>query len=85
MDNPAGLVVILHDITERKRIEQALRVSEAVPLTVFETAQDAIFIKDIDLKYTHANPAMLKILDLPQFEVLGKTDQEISVKDLPIT
>jgi two-component system, NtrC family, response regulator AtoC len=82
-DNSAGIVLILHDITERKRMEKALRVSEELFRTVFQTAQDGIFIKDKELKYTHVNPAMLKILGLPGSGVLGKTDEEVFGREFP--
>jgi PAS domain S-box-containing protein len=82
-DNSAGMVLIVRDITERKRMESALRISEELFRTVFEAAQDGIFIKDKELKYTHVNPAMLKILGLPGPEVLGKTDGEVFGREFP--
>ena len=42
---PAGLCLVT-DITERKRVEEALRSNEEKFRTVFETANDAIFLMD---------------------------------------
>ena len=48
----------LEETVERRTAE--LRESETRFRTVFEAAHDCIFLKDINLRYTHLNPAMLK-------------------------
>ncbi|MBM3301276.1 MAG: sigma 54-interacting transcriptional regulator, partial [Deltaproteobacteria bacterium] len=74
------------DIINRHRAEleimvemrtKALRASEERFRAVFETAQDGIFIKDQDLAYTHVNPAMLRLLDMPLETVVGRTDEDL--------
>lgn len=65
------------EISRRKAIEQSLRSSERRFKAVFETAQDSIFIKNAERRYTHINPAMLKILQVPLNEIIGKTDDEL--------
>ncbi len=55
----------------------ALRESEERFRTVFEAAQDSIFLKDMDLKYTHVNPAMLRLLEKPIGNIVGKTDSDL--------
>jgi len=65
------------DITDLKRAEEALRQSEERFRIVFEAAQDCIYIKDRDLRYTHVNPAMLDLLDLRLTEITGKTDSDL--------
>ena len=65
------------EIGRRKATEQSLRSSERRFKAVFETAQDSIFVKDADRRYTHVNPAMLKILQLPLSEIVGRTDDEL--------
>lgn len=64
------------EITVDKRTK-ALRESEERFRAVFDTAQDSIFIKDTELKYTHVNPAMLRLLDMPIHDLVGKTDDEV--------
>ncbi len=75
--NHAGILVILRDITRRKRAEEALRESEERFKAVFETAQDCIFIKNTDLTYTHVNPAFLSAVGLQEAEVIGMTHERI--------
>lgn len=62
---------------ERKRVERALRESEERFRAIFEAAQDFIFIKNRDLKYTQVNPATERLFDLPAPELLGRTDADL--------
>ena len=55
----------------------SLQESEERFRAIFESAQDGIFIKTCDLKYSHVNPAMGKILDKPATEVVGLTDEQL--------
>ena len=70
-------VSILHDISERQQIEEALRESEERFWTIFEAAIDTIFIKDSNLQYTHVNPAMAELFNMPASGIIGKTDIEL--------
>ena len=53
-----GVEGILHDITDLKRTEDRLRESESRFRAIFESAEDAIFIKDAQSRYTLVNPTM---------------------------
>ena len=78
---PASLAV-LRDITKRKQAEEALRQSEERFRAVFEGAQDCIFIKDRQLKYTMVNPAKEKLLNRRASEIVGHTSEEIFGKEI---
>ncbi|MFH1118170.1 MAG: sigma 54-interacting transcriptional regulator [Pseudomonadota bacterium] len=74
------------DIIRRHRAEleetvamrtAALRESEERFRTVFEAAQDSIFLKDTELKYTHVNPAMLKLLEKTIDDIEGRRDGDL--------
>jgi PAS domain S-box-containing protein len=75
--NPTGAIVILRDVTEQKRTVDALRESEERFRAVFETAQDAIFIKDCNRVYTHVNPTVIRQNQKPAAEIIGKTDRDL--------
>jgi PAS domain S-box-containing protein len=72
-----GVQALLEDITDRKRAETDLSESEERLRAVFETARDAIFLKDRDLVYTHVNPAFLNAMGVSESQAVGKTDDEI--------
>jgi len=54
-----------------------LRESEERFRHVFEAAQDCMFIKDRDRRYTHVNPAMLALFQMDLSRVIGKRDEEL--------
>jgi len=68
---------VLRDITIQKRVEDALRESEERLRAIFASAQDAIFMKDRNLVYTHVNPIVEKQNRLPTDQIIGKTDIEL--------
>jgi PAS domain S-box-containing protein len=69
---------IIRDITERKRVEEALIASELRYRSLFESAKDGILIFDAETgKIIDANPFLLEILDYSREEVIGKELWEI--------
>ncbi|MFC1833671.1 sigma 54-interacting transcriptional regulator [Thermodesulfobacteriota bacterium] len=68
---------IVRDITMRKQMEMVLRESEERFRTIFESARDCVFIKDTDLRYTHANPSMLELVERDWPNLRGLTDEDL--------
>lgn len=68
---------LLLEISEREIAQEALRVSEERFRAICESARDLIFIKDLDHKYTHVNPAMENLLSLSSPQIIGKTAKDI--------
>jgi PAS domain S-box-containing protein len=54
-----------------------LRASEERFRAIFETALDSIFVKDANLRYTHVNPAVVKLFGRPAGELIGVTDEDL--------
>ncbi|RLC36282.1 hypothetical protein DRH27_05440, partial [Candidatus Falkowbacteria bacterium] len=77
--NLAGnkLLFISKDITEKKEMEKALKKSEERFRIIFNTTQDAIFLKDVNLCYVQANHRAEKYLGLPAAKIFNKTDKEL--------
>lgn len=74
---PVRMAGIYLDITERKRMEEELYESAERFRGIFETARDCIFVKNSSLQYTHVNPAFAKMIELPQSDIIGWTDNDI--------
>ena len=72
-----GVVVAFRDITERKRAESALRESEAKFRTLFDTANDAIFMSDA-IGFLSCNPQALKMFGCRMEEIIGRSPAEFS-------
>ncbi|NYB52973.1 MAG: PAS domain S-box protein [Methanobacteriaceae archaeon] len=67
-----GLIGVLNDITERKRVEYALKVSEEKFRTLAQTAVDAIVIIDREEKIIFCNKSLERIFDYREEEILGE-------------
>ncbi|MBI5569007.1 MAG: sigma 54-interacting transcriptional regulator [Desulfomonile tiedjei] len=71
------MLLSVMDISDSKQAEQALRRSEERFRAIFEGARDCIFIKDRDLRYSHVNPAMEKLLMRPASLLIGLRSEDI--------
>jgi sigma-B regulation protein RsbU (phosphoserine phosphatase) len=64
----------VEDITERKRVEERVRNSEALYHSLVENLPQNIFRKDLNERFTFANQRFCQTLGRPLEEILGKTD-----------
>ncbi|BDZ71584.1 PAS domain S-box protein [Methanobacterium petrolearium] len=71
-DQVIGLIGVLNDITERKRVEYALKTSEEKFRNLAETAVDAIIIIDTDEKVVFCNRSLERIFEYSEEEILGE-------------
>jgi PAS domain S-box-containing protein len=78
---PLCLQGVMLDITDAKKTEKALRESEERFRTVFEAAQDCVFIKNQDLRYTAVNPAMIDLLEVPANAIIEHTFDDVHGPD----
>ncbi|HEX9970100.1 MAG TPA: PAS domain S-box protein, partial [Acidimicrobiales bacterium] len=66
-----GAVVSFFDITERRRVEEALRTSEARYRTIVETAEEGIWLLDVDGITTFVNQSMAEMVGYETAEMVG--------------
>jgi PAS domain S-box-containing protein len=65
------------ELLERKRVEEALRVSETHYRALADSITDILFELDQDLHYIHWNKASEAITGIPAGEAIGKSMEEI--------
>jgi len=69
-----GAVMVFRDVSERKQIEEKLRLASAV----FETTAEAIMVLDPSFRITTVNPAFTAITGYSAQEVLGRPPRFLS-------
>lgn len=72
---------LFHDITERKRSEDALRRSEETFRTFFEQHSVGFAITDTDCRWLNVNDRLCEILGYSREELLSKTWRDITPRD----
>jgi len=77
-----ALVIIGRDITERKQTEEKLQESEAKFRTLFESANDAIFLMDQDI-IIDCNLKALEMLGCAREQIIGQTPHRFSPEVQP--
>lgn len=68
-----GAVVSMHDITEQKRAESALRESEERYRRIVETAEEGIWVIDAESNTSFVNRKMADMLGYTEEEMLGQS------------
>jgi PAS domain S-box-containing protein len=73
-------LAVVRDITERKRAEEALRISETKFSTAFRSSPDAITISTLkDGCYIEVNDSCLRMLGYSRDEMLGRSAVDLGV------
>jgi PAS domain S-box-containing protein len=88
--NPVGLIGTLRDVSERRRMEAALRDSEDKLRVMYESMAEAATITDIEGRIIDANPASIKLhgfenkkemIGLKAVDLVAEQDRERAIQD----
>jgi PAS domain S-box-containing protein len=69
-------------ISEKQQAEDALRQNHALLSAIMDATMDIVFVKDLEGRYLHMNPAGARVVGLPPQEIIGKDDDAIFPADL---
>lgn len=72
-----GVLVLLSDITERKRGEEALRESEKRYRLLADNAADTIWTVDLNMRPTYISPSVTRLLGYSVEEAMAKPMKEV--------
>jgi len=72
-----GVLVLLSDITERKRGEEVLRESEKHYRLLADNAADAIWIVGLNMRPTYISPSITRLLGYSVEEAMAKPMKEV--------
>ena len=75
------LVGFFRDVTERKKTEAALSISEAKLRSIVENSSDQIFMIDRTQKYLFVNKVLANILGKRPEDIIGKSTFEVYPKE----
>jgi PAS domain S-box-containing protein len=67
------VLAICRDVTERKRVEEALRSSGEQYRSIFNATADALVLRDPDFRVVDVNPAYMAMSGYSRDEVVGAT------------
>ena len=65
------------ELAERKRLQEQLDREHAQLKALFETIPDPVWLKDPQGKYLACNPVLEELIDVPEAQILGKTDYDL--------
>ena len=89
--NPAGLIVVIRDVSERRRMEEALRDSEEKLRLTFESIEDGIVVIDLNGYIVDVNEATLhiggfnhksQVIGRNAFDLIAPKDRKMVMDDL---
>ena len=74
--NQPARVVLVTDVTERLRAEEAIRASEAKYRTLVENLEQNVFLKDAHFAFVAANRNFCEAVGRTEAEIVGRTDYD---------
>jgi PAS domain S-box-containing protein len=80
--SPSSIVTLLEDITERREMEDKLRLTEREVSTLLDSIPAYAFLKDAQGRFITANRRFCDVVGVTKSEIAGKTDYDITSRAL---
>jgi len=80
--NPVGMLVVLRDITERIRAEEATRQSEKRFRELYDSVSDLIYTQDLQGRFLSVNRALVDLMGYAAEEMIGRKGSDFMKADL---
>lgn len=77
--NPVRIVGVTRDLTERKRMEEALQQREQEVTAVLDGTPDVILRLDRQFRYKYVNSRTATVAGIPRESFIGKTSEELGL------
>jgi PAS domain S-box-containing protein len=82
--NPYGVLGVYEDISERRRVEEALKASERIFSTIFSATPAMMAIANLaDNRLLKVNPSFLEAMGLSEAETIGQTSEALGLLATP--
>ncbi len=73
---------IVRDITEKRRLEDVLRINEARLKAIINNAPEVIYVKDMEGRYVLLNNKFESLFRIGAENIIGKTDHDVFPKEM---
>lgn len=77
-----GIIASIRDISERKKTEEALQLSQRRLRLFLDASPNMYYLKDSSLHYLLINEASSRYFNRPETEILGKTDYDLRTEEM---
>jgi PAS domain S-box-containing protein len=77
----SGFVDLMSDVTDRKKVEDALRASEEKYRSLVESTEDSVYLIDSHCRYLFMNEKHLSRFGIPEDKVIGRTFGEFHAEE----
>ena len=81
-NNVTGVILVFRDVTEEYVLQESIKINEQRLSAIMDNSSAAIYVKDIEGRFTSINSAFVKITGLTEEQIIGKTTHDIFPEEI---